>query len=108
MPLLRAAPGIYIDPVERKEIAEEMDGKESDFVLLDNYGLSRLGLNKHNRKILHRLYLAGLVTMYRVSPQRYLLKLSTWEQHLRRMAEDPDFWDKPENIKKWRVAILAS
>jgi hypothetical protein len=107
MPLLKAAPGIYIDPVERKEIAEEMQGREGDFVLLDAYGLKRLGLNKHNRKTLQRLYLAEMITMYRVSPARYLLKLSSWEQHLKRVAEDNSFWDRPQNKKKWRNACLA-
>lgn len=106
--LLKAAPGIYIDPFERKDIAAEVKGNGADFVLLDDYGIKRLGLTPHSRKSLQRLYLAGMITMYRVTPGRFLLKLSSWHQHLERVEQDPDYWDRDENIKKWRVAILST
>jgi len=41
-----------------------------------------------------RLGMAGFVDVYHVSPGVFLLDLDSWFGHLRKVQEDPDFWDR--------------
>lgn len=101
--LITVAPGVYIDPLVRSDI-EPTD----EYVLLDANGLRRLGLTPSQEKLLRRMAYAGLIKTHQITPRRHLLKLSTWQQHLQNVEQDPEFWEKQENIRRWRVAVLAT
>ena len=101
--LIAICPGIYIDPLQRKDL----DPAE-DYVLLDAAGLRRLGLTPAQDKLLRRLEYAGLITCHQITPRRRLLKLDTWRRHLANVDADPEYWEKPENRRRWRVACLSA
>lgn len=100
--MITVAPGFYIDPTIRKDI--ELG---EDYVMLDNHGLRRIGLTPAQTKLLLRLEHAGWIVLHQITPRRRLLRLSSWTEHLRRVSQNPDFWDTPENRRKWRLACLA-
>ncbi len=99
---LTIAPGVFFDPTIRKdlEVGEE-------YVMLDATGLKRIGLTPAQMKLLLRLEHAGWVVMHQITPRRRLLRLSSWEDHLARVQNDPDFWDNNENRRRWRLACLS-
>ncbi len=100
--LIAIAPGVYIDPLARRDL----DPRE-DYVMLDAAGLKRLGLTPAQDKLLRRLEYAGLIKCHQITPRRRLLVLSTWQRHLEAVDSDPDFWEKPENRRRWRIACLS-
>jgi len=100
--LITVAPGIYIDPLIRREL----DPTE-EYVMLDAAGLKRLGLTPAQEKLLLRLEYAGKVRIHKITPRRRLLTLSSWKAHLAAVDSDPEYWDKPENRRQWRLACLA-
>lgn len=60
-------------------------------------------LNKHLAKLLgfgaywrplHRLARMGCIELIQVAPRYHLLNIDSWFGHLRRTAEDPDFWER--------------
>lgn len=54
---------------------------------------------------IRRLGRAGYIECIKVTPQIYLLNLDSWYNHLRRCAEDPEFWDSDgKNLKEYRQA----
>lgn len=55
---------------------------------------------------LKRLIRAGFVDGARVSPQVYTVNLASYFQHLKRCAEDPDFWENPKVRKVYNSAYL--
>ena len=62
--------------------------------------LAVLGLPEHGWRILHKLNAAKFVEVLRVSPRCSSLNLDSYFNHLKRVAEDPDFWDQEgENFK---------
>ena len=49
-----------------------------------------------------RLAAAGFVEIVRAAPGTSLLNLDSWFNHLRRCAEDPDFWKDPKRLKVYK------
>lgn len=101
--LITIAPGVYIDPLVRKEIEPT-----EEYILLDSNGLKRLGLTASQEKLLRRMAFAGLIKTHQITPRRHLLKLSTWQQHLQNVERDPEFWERRENIRRWRMAVAST
>jgi hypothetical protein len=55
---------------------------------------------------LHRLGWAGFIEIVSPSPGVSLLNLDSWFNHLRRCAEDPEFWSKSgPNYRAYSEAI---
>jgi len=53
----------------------------------------------------YRLGNAGFIELLHPAPGRRLLNLDSWYNHLRRVAEDPDFWSSDgKNLKAYREA----
>jgi hypothetical protein len=101
--LITIAPGVYVDPLLRTDL-----DPEEKYVLLDAHGLKRLGLSAAQERLLLRLDFAGLIKLHQITPRRRLLNLSTWQQHLRNVDEDPEYWKKAENLRRWRVACMSA
>jgi len=99
--LVSVAPGVWIDPIARRDIPPE------DYVLLDAAGLRRIGLGASQEKLLRRLEYAGIIKCYQITPRRRLLAMSTWRAHLAALDADPEYWERPENRRRWRTACLA-
>jgi hypothetical protein len=91
-----------VDPLLRGDI----DHKDK-YVLLDAHGLRQLGLTPSQERLLLRLDRAGLIKVHQLTPRRRLLNLSTWHQHLRNVDEDPEFWRKHDNLRRWRIACMC-
>jgi hypothetical protein len=55
---------------------------------------------------LYRLARAGFIEMIRIAPHTYLLNLDSWYNHVRRCAEDEEFWEKGRgNREEYRKAL---
>lgn len=65
-----------------------------------------LGLGARTRRTLLRLGRAGFIEVIQMSPRCFMLNLDSYFGHLRRMAEDPWFWENPENRKAYMEAVL--
>jgi len=89
--LIKIYPGILIDPIVRREFA---DREESRHLLLDDLGLKHIGLEKRHMKTLSRLSEGGYITITRISPKVWFLDMDSWDAHLRRVTEDPWYWDR--------------
>jgi len=100
--LMKIAPGLYLDPIERKDLKANQE-----YVLLDDHGLAKLGLGKEQSKTLDRLAYCGCITVCKITPRRKLMLLASWMQHLEAVQQDPEYWEKAEMRRKWRVACLA-
>lgn len=98
--LVSVAPGVYVDPAVHADIKPGQG-----YVMLDSRGLAKLGLSTCQDKTIRRLAHAGMIDLYPISPRCRLLKLDTWEKHLKSVSTDPDFWDRPINRKRWRIAV---
>lgn len=72
-----------------------------------NARLARLlGFPDHWDTLL-RLGRAGFIELVPVSPHTSMLNLNSWYNHLRRCAEDPEFWDpKGANCREYRKNIF--
>lgn len=55
---------------------------------------------------IRRLARAGNIECIKFSPQIYLLNIDSWFNHLRRCAEDAEFWDR--DGKNYRNYVLAN
>jgi len=54
---------------------------------------------------IRRLGRAGYVECIKLTPHIYMLNLDSWFGHLRRCAEDPDFWDPDgKNLRAYKAA----
>ena len=54
-----------------------------------------------------RLGRAGFIEVVLISPHCTMLNLDSWFNHLRRCAEDPEFWDAHRNnYKEYRKSIF--
>jgi len=100
--LIELAPGIWIDPLKRQDLSPRQE-----WVLLDQKGLARLGLGQSQMKLLERLDHAGRIEVFKITPRRKLLKLSSWRDHLEGVRSDPELWERPEMRRRWRLACLA-
>lgn len=55
---------------------------------------------------IRRLGEAGFVEIIQVAPHTYFINLDSWFNHLRRCAEDPEFWAREKkNLKTYRSVI---
>lgn len=54
---------------------------------------------------LFRLGRAGFIEVVKVSPQAAMINLDSWFNHVRRCAEDPEFWETEENRDEYRKAL---
>lgn len=102
-PLISIGPGIYIDPIERKDLAAEA----REWQVLDARGLESLGVGPSQMRTLMRLEHASYIDVRRITPYRYLLNMATWRKHLAAVKSDPEFWEREENRRRWRIACLA-
>ena len=100
--LLTVAPGVYVDPTVRKDIEP---GEE--YLLLNAEGMNKLGLTAAQLKLIRRLDYCGFIVVHKLTPQRSLLRMSSWNEHLRQVRNEPDFWERPDIKKKWRLSHLA-
>lgn len=100
--LISVAPGLYVDPSARADL----DPRQA-YVLLDEMGLRSLGLGPGQLKMMERLDHAGLIEIFSVTPRRKLLKLSSWNAHLATVRRDPEFWDRPDIKRRWKLACLS-
>ena len=54
-----------------------------------------------------RLGRAGFIEVIQVAPRVTLINIDSWYNHLRRCAEDPDFWELSRDaIKEYRKCIF--
>jgi hypothetical protein len=67
--------------------------------------VKRLGFTDGDASTLQRLATAGFIEIVRVSPHRRLINLDSYYNHLRRVAEDPEFWDNEDNRAAYREAL---
>lgn len=72
---------------------------------LDTKLLELLGLGHGGRRTIQRLGKAGFIELLLISPRCFVLNLDSYFNHLRRMAEDPWFWEKPENLKAYTEVL---
>jgi hypothetical protein len=63
---------------------------------------ARLGLGRQTRT-LRRLIRGGFVDGGRVSPEVYTVNLASYFQHLKRCAEDPDYWERRDVLDQFRA-----
>lgn len=55
---------------------------------------------------IRRLGEAGFIEVIQIAPHTYFINLDSWFNHLRRCAEDPEFWEKSKkNLKAYRSVI---
>jgi hypothetical protein len=103
--LITVAPGVFVDPAIRHDI-----DPRQEYVLLDAAGYRSLGLTESlaHRKLINRLEYAGKIKCHQITPRRKLLCLSTWRKHLTAVETDPDFWDRPEHKRTWRIACMST
>jgi hypothetical protein len=64
------------------------------FVRLDPKLAAMLGFAGRNYNTIRRLGRAGFVEMIVIAPHTTLLNLDSWFNHLKRCAEDPEYWEK--------------
>lgn len=88
--MVRGADGAYVP----KPFAEKL-------VKVDAGLLKMLGLSYPTMR---RLGFAGFIEVIKPSPSRMLINLDSYYNHLARVAEDPEFWDRPENLKAYAQA----
>jgi hypothetical protein len=76
------------------------------FVRLDVCLAALLGFPGRQCNTIRRLGEAGFVEMIRIAPGTTLLNLDSWFNHLRRCAEDPEFWQRQGgNFRAYRESI---
>lgn len=69
--------------------------------------LGALGLGAEMYDTLYRLARAGFIEIARLSPGTGLLNLDSYYNHLRRVSEDPDFWQAGKgNLEAYREALV--
>lgn len=102
--LIQVAPGIYIDPVERRD----MQGKAMpSYEVLDDVGLARICLRRSQMRTLLRLEHAGCIRLIKFAPRRFLIDLDSWQQHLKACQSNPEFWERPEMQRRYKIAKQA-
>ena len=94
--LIQIAPGLWIDPAR---ITLPVDRK---YLLLDKRGYAEIGLTIKQQKTLSRLFQAGWITLYTVTPRVWLLDLPSWRKHLETVSADPWWWDDRRHLEAYR------
>ena len=64
-----------------------------------------LGLGRGAVRTIKRLGRAGFIEVLQVSPRFYVLNLDSYFNHLRRVAEDPWFWENKDNLREYQENI---
>ena len=77
---------------------------QTRFFRLTEALVRRLGFHERPDTIL-RLGRAGFVEVVKVAPGTHLLNLDSWWNHVRRCAEDPEFWDDDARLAEYRKAL---
>jgi hypothetical protein len=72
---------------------------------LDAALVRRLGFSSDRGRTLKRLAMAGFIEIVYPSPKRALINLDSYYNHLRRVAEDPEFWKNDANRKAYTETI---
>jgi hypothetical protein len=67
--------------------------------------IKRLGFSSDRGRTLKRLAMAGFIEIIYPSPRRALINLDSYYNHLRRVAEDPEFWQDEANRKAGSVGV---
>lgn len=65
----------------------------------------RLGFGSDRGRTLKRLGVAGFIEVMYPAPKCAMINLDSWYNHLRRVAEDPFFWEKAANKKAYQQAL---
>ena len=114
------APGSYVPFRERSTKVQEnclcfwSDKGDGTFYLIPhNQRLVRLDAElaemlgfRGQYNTIRRLGEAGFIEVIRVAPHTYFINLDSWFNHMRRCAEDPEFWEKEKkNLKAYRSVI---
>lgn len=74
-------------------------------VRLDSELADLLGFRGQYNTI-RRLGEAGFIEVIKAAPKFTLINLDSWFNHLRRCAEDPEFWDPGKrNLREYRSVI---
>ena len=82
----------------------ELLPEETHMIRLTGSVIRMLGFNERADTIF-RLARAGFVEVVKVAPQTMLLNLDSWWNHVRRCAEDPEFWNNAANLEEYRKAL---
>jgi hypothetical protein len=72
-----------------------------------DYDLARMLGFPGGYNTLRRLGEAGFVEIIKAAPSFHLINLDSWFNHLRRCAENPEFWDRQgKNFKVYQSVII--
>ena len=103
--MVRAAPNLYVPSTaivpeysvcawhEVKSGQYEPVPELTRLIRVNSLLLKALGM-AHQEKTMRRLGDAGFIEMFPVAPHTWMLNLDSWYGHCRRVAEDPEFWDR--------------
>ena len=94
--VVQIAPGVWVDPAR---LAIPVERK---YLLLDKRGYEEIGLTVKQQKTLSRLFEAGWIVLYVVTPRVWLLDLASWREHLKRVASDPWWWSDRRHLETYR------
>jgi hypothetical protein len=98
--LIEISPGIYLDPLRRKEIAPRNNGM---LLLRGDESWARIGLTPSQAQTLRRLGEIGEIKLYPFAPHSMLLDMQSWEEHKARVLADPWYWEPGKgNIERYR------
>lgn len=83
---------IIADFVRNADGTFRLEPRKHEKMVPLTYEVARsLGMSGTNT--LRRLGRCGFIELVKVAPGRYLLNIQSWYNHLRRCAEDPEFWE---------------
>lgn len=117
--MLEVAPGRFAPRIEQADVSEytlarwrrNPDGMYTAvpfterLVRMDS-GLARLLGFGGDWNTLRRLGRAGFIELIVVTPGCSLINLDSWFNHLRRCAEEPEFWDRDgKNFREYQKAL---
>ena len=116
--MVQVAPGRYVPQDEKKgapdvtlaAYVENDDGTyrpvpfNERMVRVDRRLIHMLGFTGQWHTV-RRLARAGFIEMIAISPRVTLLNLDSWFNHLRRCAEEPEFWEADANLEEYRRAL---
>jgi hypothetical protein len=117
--MIEVAPGRFV-PTNELEIPEVslctwkpfVDGTYSPvpqrerFIKLSSKVAKLLGVESRNLGPLYRLSRMGCIEVIQAAPRLHLINLTSWYNHLRRCAEDPEFWEEGRGyIEEYRKTL---
>ena len=95
----KSADGHYI-PVP---VAERWVRLDDDMTRILGFGGVR-GTRPRSDTLL-RLGRSGFIEIIHASPRCYMLNLDSWFNHLRRCAEDPEFWENEARVAEYLKSL---